>query len=62
MLRKEGMRCCECISQWFQLWSQITDFAKEENLGKALKNKCQLWEEGDQRALETKNRRGGTSG
>lgn len=48
------MWCCECVSQWFQLWSQIRDFAKEENLGKDLKNKCQLREEGDQRALETK--------
>lgn len=54
VLRKKDMWCCECVSQWFQLWSQIRDFAKEENLGKDLKNKCQLREEGDQRALETK--------
>lgn len=41
--------------KWFQSWSQIReDFAKEENLGKELKNKCQLRGEGDQKALETK--------
>lgn len=50
-----------CYRSSFGLISEKI-FAKGGNLGKELKNKCQLREVGDQKALETKNNRGGRSG